>query len=427
MKEDYSIRLNLPYLEGVMLAVNAIPDAYLVVDASDCIMAVSDFHKNHDLNSTLLDPGGQHRIFHTNANINRAATDRSESIKATLRRLIEKGNARTIFLTATPMTNITGYQYDKIIRAMDLPGDIRVIEVQRRGLRGDWLDGYANTLEAISRNVGISSDNPNPQNAVIIGYMMDRSEEDHKGNIRELKRTLENGVGLNLVSIWLEDQPFDMISSLENIGTVISMPYAREAARTMAEKAGATLLETGLPMGLAGTSEWLLQIARRLGREDRARSFIDEEFRNHIPKLEWTIPKWFVGKHVVFCGDPHMVSPVKKLVEEVGCSFRCEMVVSHAGRISKDDDIISITACEKRAQQLRRSVVTNEKHKKTDLYIANSLVAEEIRAGLGHEIPLLEFGFPSYNFHALYDTPFLGFRGAMSFYNRMANFMNVKH
>jgi len=41
----------------------------------------------------------------------------------------------------------------------------------------------------------------------------------------------------------------------------------------------------------------------------------------------------------------------------------------------------------------------------------------------GGNFPTMQFGFPSYRWHALFDAPFLGFKGAAWFIDRMANAM----
>lgn len=416
MTDRFSTRINFPYLLGVEIAMNAIPDAHILMDSSDCIMALPEFIKNHDLNSTLLDAAGFHRIFHTNADIHSAARNRTGEIAASIRLLADSGRVKTLFVSPTPMTIITGYQYDKIIRDMKIEERLPVIELTRKGLLGDWLDGYADTLEAIANRAKFSCDG-GPRSAVIVGYFMDRSEEDNLGNIRELKRIAAEGLGLDVVSVWLENKSIDNLMNGVKPAYVISMPHARKAAAALAEKAGATLIEAGIPIGLNGTREWLMSAAEILGETARAENFAKAELSRLAPKLEWAIQKYFMGRLITYSGDPHLASGLRGLVEEAGCAFR-------RGALFADTEKISGPADDSGESELRTSAFAealraHEKIRPADLHIANSIAAKEIRQAIGSQAPVLEFGFPSYNFHALHDTPYIGFRGAMSFYNRM--------
>jgi len=64
--KDFPKTYTLPYQLGVYLAVNAVPDACLVVDGLNCALPKADLLAgNHDLNSTLFSPLGRHRLVAT--------------------------------------------------------------------------------------------------------------------------------------------------------------------------------------------------------------------------------------------------------------------------------------------------------------------------------------------------------------------------
>lgn len=410
--------MNFPYLLGVELAVNAIPDAHLLVDASDCIMAIPEFHKNHDLNTTLLNPSGAHRVYHTGADVHGAANNRTSEISDSIREMLQSGRVKNLFFTSTPMTAITGYQYDKIIRsAVEPDKNIPVIEVPRKGLLGDWLDGYSDTLEAMATHLDFTGKKTDAGTIALVGYFMDRTEEDHKGNLRELRRIIEDGLELKLATIWMENEPFSKTTDISGAEKIVALPYGGAAGKIIAEKTGAALIETSLPFGIDGTKKWIMRIAESCGATDMAEKFIDAELKNIIPTLEWAVKKWFMGKKIVFCGDPYAAEGVKTLVEELGCRFEAGAIFAEASK-SRADSMTG--ACAVRTGEFIDRIKESESKVKTDLFIANSIAGAEIRSALGENAPIMEFGYPSYSYHALFDSPFLGFRGAMSFLNRMA-------
>jgi nitrogenase molybdenum-iron protein alpha/beta subunit len=58
---------------------------------------------------------------------------------------------------------------------------------------------------------------------------------------------------------------------------------------------------------------------------------------------------------------------------------------------------------------------------RTDLLIGHH---GALRLAASSEIGVMEWGFPSWHHHALYDEPFLGYRGARCFLGRVADHLN---
>lgn len=66
----FARRCTFPYLHGVYLAVNAIPDACLLVDAPACAFQKAEqIFGTHDLMSDLLDADSRHRVVHTSLHV----------------------------------------------------------------------------------------------------------------------------------------------------------------------------------------------------------------------------------------------------------------------------------------------------------------------------------------------------------------------
>src|SRR5262245_56522452 len=80
-RDDFSQPLRAPFLIGVYLATNAIPDAYTIVDGPDCLFFKSEYiHGKHDIGSTLLDVFDQHRIVLTNVNAANVAKSHGDAV-----------------------------------------------------------------------------------------------------------------------------------------------------------------------------------------------------------------------------------------------------------------------------------------------------------------------------------------------------------
>ena len=62
-EDDFSERQNYPFMVGAYLAVNAISDAFLLVDGPDCAhMKTQYVQGNHDWLSTLTDISGFQKV-----------------------------------------------------------------------------------------------------------------------------------------------------------------------------------------------------------------------------------------------------------------------------------------------------------------------------------------------------------------------------
>lgn len=412
-------RLNASYLLGVYLGVNAVPDAYLLVDGPDCALYKAEFiYGQHDLGSSLLDCEGRHRIAYTSTYYTNIAADREPAILRMLASLRQVEDCGVVLLCPLPLCAVAGTDYGRLIGKAGASGP-PVLEVPSKSLSGDWLDGYGETLKVLARGMDLSGAGPRPGNVAIVGHLMDRTEPDQLGNLAELRRLLE-GLGLNLVSVWLGNESYGRLSEVKNAGAILSLPYGREAARILAGRLGARLLELEIPFGLGPTRRWIRKIAGALGLEERAEGLIREEMRTVVRRLEWVVSEVFLGKRAVFCGDPYLFEGFAELASDLGCELAGAAILGREGharrmlqrlapRVSKP--LIEPSRSEWEAFWERRTLDP------VDLVIQNSLMAAPERPGSA----VLEFGFPSYRHHALTENPFLGFKGCLSFVERMLN------
>jgi len=424
--DNFTLRMNFPFLHGVYLAVNAIPDAFLFMDSSDCSFFLAEnIQGNHDWNSTLLDCMGFHRIVNTGTDIRNIAHDRTEDLNKILQKIESSGKANLILMTSMPLATVLAIQYDKIVRGFDPPPSTPIAEIQNKSLSEDWLQGYSDTLKAAAQALDLSGGEPSAANVAIVGYMMDRTEDDHLSNIHELKRILKDGLGLNLVSVWPDNSPVDRLSRIKEAGTIISFPYGRAAARIIARKTNAALIETEVPFGLEPTRKWIMQIAEVFGADARASEFIKGELRAVVPKFEWVLPHVFFGKRIVYCGDPHLIEGLGTLASDFGFAIAgCAAFAReapHKEYCVRLKDFVPCVRYEPKPPFFVSDVFDASDNEDIDLLIANNVAAGMLKSHTDRRLPLMEFGYPSHNYHALFDSPFLGFRGAACFLNRMAN------
>jgi nitrogenase molybdenum-iron protein alpha/beta subunit len=429
--KPYSFRANFSYLVGVYLATNALPEAVLYVDGPDCAFYKAQLiHGRHDLSSTLFDCTGRHRIRTSDATVNRIVGDRTAALARDLQEIGEEAGCSVILVAAMPMAAMTGTQYDLLLRQLQPQVGKPLVEIPSRSLDGDWLDGYADTLAALARAVPLESGRRDPAKAAVVGYLMDRTEQDHVANVAELERMLV-ALGLEPVSIWLSNRGFSHLGRVGEAGTIVSLPHGREAAAILAGRTGAELVEAGIPFGLKGTVDWVSSIARRLGREAAADRFVEAELESAVPGIQWLVSRYLMGMKVLFTGDPYMLEPMVCFLEELGCDLRGLLAVGSRRHGLRPEASSPIPAGVRAGQADHYGGIPV-------LWEPTPFEIEELVARLGGpsaidvavqsdtyglkapgRYAVLPFGCAVWTWHALHEAPYLGFRGALWFIERL--------
>ncbi|OGR47835.1 MAG: hypothetical protein A2X40_04110 [Elusimicrobia bacterium GWC2_65_9] len=307
MIKSQSLRLNLPYLLGVYAAVNAIRDAYLLVDGPQCISFKAEhLSGKHDWRSTLLDPSGFHRIVMTGTTWDTIMFNREHRIANLLDRVVQRPDAGLVMVSSLTMCGLAGIQYDRLIKPLRKKTSTPFLEIRCDSLDQDWLDGYAAVWEGISRNVEIQPGKRKRNAVVLVGHLMDRNEGDQIGNLAELDRMLK-ALSLDLVAAWPSGGRYGDLAQARQASAVVSLPYARQAASLLARRLQVPLIETELPFGLESSARWVRAVAAPLRRGAAAERFIEAELHRAVPALEWAAPQVFLNRRLLYLGDPHLL------------------------------------------------------------------------------------------------------------------------
>jgi nitrogenase molybdenum-iron protein alpha/beta subunit len=418
LQADFSPRIAHPYLVGVLLGINAVPDAYLVVDGPACFpLKTPIIQGNHDWFSELSSVSGRDRCITTGVHPSTVVLPRETETVSAVVRLSGYESAGCVLLTARPMAAITGVDYDRLARIARRTAQKPVLLIPPRSLDSDWLAGYAEVLFALAGAVELDGAAPQPDSVAVVGYLWDRNEGDHEGNLRELQRLL-SALGLKLEVTWLSGQPFEQLGKLRKAGAIISLPHGRKAARALATRLGVPLVETVLPLGFAASERFVRDVGGALGREQAAERLIDQELARWVPRLEWVIPFVFQGTRIGFVGDPNHLPGFGEMLEMVGATLSFAALTAQRTELALHRALAEERLWfEPRHKPLQAQIERSMAEEGLDLLVAASVV--EYPSGL----PVLELGFPSHATHALVPRPFLGFEGTVALFEAMANTM----
>ena len=255
----------LSFLHGVFIATDALGGAQLVVDGPYCVMDKAEVQYGHNLRCSLFSPLDCSRVSFTLRErfveeVASVAIDRAPKVDAILEQVQGRAGVEVVLTTAFDFLHLTELPLEALARSRSEAGGPPVLHVPSMSLGGDWLDGYAGVLETLAREVPLVAGRARPGRVAIVGYLWDRTELDHVGNVRELERLLAP-LGLEICSTWLSGQAFADLPRVEEAEWILSLPYGREAARCLGARLGVEVIEADLPVGLGATERLVTRIA----------------------------------------------------------------------------------------------------------------------------------------------------------------------
>lgn len=386
--EDHPHVHALPFLNGVIVAVDALPRAFLVVDGPYCVQTKAEMQTCHNLRSDLTPAFGYSRVIHTGTRpqveveaVTSLVLDRTSEVEALVAEVARRPEADVVFVTAFDVHDLVGLPLREVAARVGVSTGKPVLYLPCLSLRGDWLDGYASACEALARAIPLSPA-PGPNGGVaVVGHLMDRDEPDQQANLSEMRRLLA-GLGRTLCAVWLDGEGLDGLARVQEAGVIAALPYARGAARVLGERLGVPVVEVPLPVGLSATEEFLRRIAVATGCEDGCDALIESEVAAAVRDAERHVDRFVAGRPVVLAiADPHLREGLGSFCRDVGA-----IPVRPEEAFPDPDD---------RAPAIPGAVA----------FLSSTPDMELV------PYPVIPFGYPNYLDHPIHPRPFLGFAG----------------
>ncbi len=412
--------MNRPWLLGVYLAANVVRDVRVLVDGPDCAIFKGQLiFPRHDLLSTLLPEDGPPRMVSTCVKPDDSVRDREAELGSLLRDVASRGRPGAVLLTSLPSCTVTGTDYGRIARDSASREAAPVVHLPGGSLAGDWIDGYDAALAALAASIDLPVARPMASDVAIVGHFMHRNEGDMTGDLGEMRRLVE-GIGLRVACSWPSGGALADLAAAAGAGLVVSLPAGREAARVLAGRTGADLLEADLPLGLEGTRRWVEAIGERTGRAGEALAFVDRELSRVVPRVDRLVPFCFMGREALVIGDPAGASGLAGALHDLGCSTGHLVIEGRAGHAAS-----RLARLPTGVRPVFEPVVDDLLG---DLVSARAfpdvaILPGEYAPGFGSRMPVVETGFPSCQHHVLDEAPVLGFRGILGLVGRIAGAM----
>ncbi len=417
------------FFDGLFLAVNALPDSCLVLDCPSCgYDKPGKTGVNHDFASTLVQGSGRHRVFFSRLESDDLVMGSEDKLKRRIKAIAAELKPPLILVTQSSIVLLMGADTEAAVAELESETGAAIAVVPSDTLSGDWLAGYAAAMETVAKKLPLTNDpSAAPDSAAIVGYLMDRLEEDQQSNLRELRR-LFDALSIDLNTIMFDGTPFTALSGAAKYGRIISFPYGEKAAGVIGARLGVSPVSTELPIGLEGATRFMRFLGGLFGREKEAEVFIEKELETIVPRLEWIVRRMFANRNVAIAADPHTAPGLAAYLAELGMNVRAVAL-----RSRNNSDSSKTEEALKTAGQSAQIIVDPAFPELEALWCGlKSAEKLDFIIGTGSErdaaksvaAPFLELGYPSYVRHALFDAPWLGFRGALKLADSIFNLLN---
>ncbi|MBM4386568.1 MAG: hypothetical protein FJ088_02450 [Deltaproteobacteria bacterium] len=429
--ENCEDRFALPavpsFMEGVYLGVNAVKDAYLLVNCPQgCYYRFEKVSINHDAASTLYDPLGCHRIIQSGINYTELAMGTEETLFKLVKKVVEKVKPRALFFTQVSMTLVTSFDAAAFASEMERRFSVPLFYIPPATFNGDFLEGFNAFMETLVEAVmGISRAKHGASGtASVCGYFADRLEEDHIANADEISRLI-GSAGIECGGVALSGASLEELGKTFAAPAIVNLPYARSAGRKIAEMTGAPVIDLDLPVGIEGTVKWIRDFAGACGGKADAEKFIGRELGRIIPKIAIARRRYLLNRSVAIAADPYLAPVLAIYASELGMNVPLVALKTRNSAVSgRAREILGNAGMECK-------VINDFPHEEFHAAVAELSDEDRCDAVIGTDAELdaasdagtgfVEIGYPSFFRHSFFPQPFMGFSGALRIANDLVN------
>ncbi len=415
---------------GVFMASHSIPDSILVLHkGTGCKMKgsthISDlFHESFS------------QICWTEVSGVDILTDSHAMIEDTVLTNYERRRPGLIALATSSVIELTGFDMRESVELLQPKVGCPLVFVPTSGYEGDMYDGLADFTRALAGFVDWTLE-PEPGTVNIFGYPFERYEMDHGANIRELKRLVE-AIGLHPGAWFLSGQRAGQLLSAHKGAVNSVLPYFNKYRKELEETSGRPALAGDLPMGIAGTTKWLNNIAAAAGADpDKTGTFIKNETARVRILLD--IAKRFLGESTACIIQPTpLAAGCAALALELGMDLK-NIVLLDSSLGGADEFLRALSRLTAENSPDDLNILENpswdkvaglpefheDKNKRLPAIIISPTI--EMKKQLIFELNIVELGSPSYYKHMIYPAPCLGYEGTVALTQRIMNAASFRH
>jgi nitrogenase molybdenum-iron protein alpha/beta subunit len=317
---------------------------------------------------------------------------------------------------------LTGEDFAGAVKAAAATVPFPIDYLRSRGFDGDLYQGYGEVVGRVLRRIPFRAQRPRPGKVAVAGFVFDRYEPDVLADLGQLRRLL-GALGLEPGPFLLGGGTFAELLGAADSGRIVCLPHARAIPAKDLEGLGRPLVRTGLPVGFAGTTRWLRDVAAGCAV---AKPVVEGVVRRAMEQIRpglLQIRRRFRndGRRAAIFAETPLAAALAVLTEELGippvlvglrddsfggaAAFRRD--AAHVGvELPGDLRVLANPPLYLARSELRR--LAEDGCLRVVLGSAQELALLERPAG----VATVELGFPRVSFHPREPSPTWGFAGA---------------
>lgn len=431
--------LELGQLTGAAMAIHAIPDAFLLKHTGvGCKHKTVTQFGTHDWGRGLAAHEGW-----TEVGDKSLIAGSGGRLAPYARSSYERHKPAIMAVSSVTFLDLAGDDFADLVRGLDAELASEVMLLKVPGFEGDLYSGYLSTMLEVLKRVDWSQPPTRKQEVALMGYLWDRYEGDHQGNLQQLGALLK-GIGLELGPVWLSGVPWADLQRAAGSGVLMQLPYAAPKAKALKRLTKRELTPAELPLGLRATAAFLHATARAAGvPEGRVDAFVRRQEEGVWQRLG-TMADRLRGLRVMVLADLPLLTGVMSLLDELGVRVEVAGIrgrtlggeaelraaLERVGAAAPDGCEVMVNPSVHRVRETARRLLRERRldgvlGSATDHNTISTLPASEVLAPIAGEQMFgvgpfrLEIGFPCKEHHCTFAMPFLGYGGVMMWVQRL--------
>ena len=433
--EDFAVKgMHLAKMTGVMVGAHAISDSFLLMHSGvGCKYKTAAQGALHDL--------AEH------PNVREAWTQVSEAhlvrgcsnrIGPFARAWWERRESAFMVVVSAYFIELTGDDLNVAIAEVEstLP-DCKMAYVDTKAPNGGFFDGYSSVMLTVMQRMDWSKAPTLPRHAAVLGHFFHRYEPDAKADVAQLKALIK-AAGLESGPVLFGGQEYGEAMTAPASKFLVQLPYIepRGAQILACVGEGRTIVPVDLPIGIGGTTRFVRTIAAASGADlRRVDAWLQQQtdaVLANVQRLTEPLRSYAVAVFadtplaagiVVMLRELGVDVPLVGLRDQGGClggeaGFRAALaragIEDTGGMVIMQDPSLrrSREAILRLIEELPLGVIgsTHELDMLRHLPRTTALLTD---------VPLIEAGFPSDEYHAVYSIPSFGFLGAAAWAHRL--------
>lgn len=420
-------------LTGAAIAVNAVSDSLLMQHIGvGCKHKTTSQLSTHDTGRRLAGNTGW-----TEVGDRELIEGASVRLGPYTRSWVERRDPGIVYVASVTFIELTGEDDKQAIADLDAALPIPVLKLDLPGYEGDVFSGYAHTLRRTLERLAWSGAPGSRDRVGVVGYLFDRHEGDHRGNLAELTR-LVKAVGGTLGGVGFDGGAFGDLDALTGCGTLLAWPYLGDEREAVTRLTGRTLTPVPFPMGLGATDAFLRRVAEAAGLDLAAAERTLRALRAQAEGQLQVARNQLAGQRVAVFAEPPLAAGWVGLLQELGMQpvlvglkghtlgreEAFEAALRQAGHaVPRGLTVVSEPSLARVREEVSARLAAGRLDgvvgSATDHNTLTSLPPERFLGAWAGRRPqgagpfLLESGFPCKRYHCTRDMPFLGYEGVV--------------